>query len=72
MKSNGQRYSSGYLNQKIHEKINQIPKLIARRLNSQVSLQQEKNLVELLRRFLFIGKLLVILMGISLICFVFR
>lgn len=72
VKSNGQRYSSGYLNQKIHEKINQIPKLIARRLNSQVSLQQEKNLVELLRRFLFIGELLVILMGISLICFVFR
>ncbi|AMW28962.1 mechanosensitive ion channel family protein [Arthrospira platensis] len=70
--SNGQGYSSGYLHQKINQKINQIPKLIARRLNSQVSLQQGKNLVELLRRFLLIAELLVILLGISLICFVFR
>lgn len=63
------RYSINY---QIKNKINQIPKAISAGLNTQVSLQQKKNLVELLRRFLLVGHLCVILVSIGLIVLVFR
>ncbi|MGC9528689.1 MAG: mechanosensitive ion channel family protein [Limnospira sp.] len=54
------------------QKIAEVPKAIAARLNSQTSLQQEKNLVELLRRFIFVGDLFIVLICIGLIFFIFR
>jgi len=54
------------------QKLAKVPQAIATRLNSQASLQQEQNLVELLRRFLFVGDLFIILICLGLIVFIFR
>jgi small conductance mechanosensitive channel len=62
----------GKFNFGFKQKLAKVPRAIAARLNSQTSLQQEKNLVELLRRFLLVGYLFIILFGLGLIFFIFR
>ncbi|MEB3886683.1 mechanosensitive ion channel family protein [Lyngbya sp. CCY1209] len=48
------------------------PKVIATHIYSQTALRQEKNVVELLRRFILVGNLFILLVGLIAIGFLFR